>query len=48
MQYIPIANIYNISYNLIVKVSIISNYKLKLLREASVQLAEVAELFYFI
>jgi len=36
MQYILIANIYNISYNLIVKVSIISNCKLKLLKEASI------------
>jgi len=36
MQYILITNIYDVSYNLIVKVSIISNYKLKLLREASV------------
>jgi len=35
MQYILIINIYNVSYNLIVKVSIISNYKLKLLKEAS-------------
>jgi len=36
MQYILIANIYNISYNFIVKVSIIFNYKLKLLKEASI------------